>query len=163
MPAHDVERIHQAASHLPALRGGERAPTPSRKLARAVSTEAFEVRAVEGTGSERRLHVQVPLGSRFFEGHFDGMPMLPGVASVVAIAHREASRTLGPLGAPRRMTRVKFTEAILPGDRLVVSLAREHEEAEVRVRFRIERIVSDAPRMASSGTLIYASTVGSSA
>jgi 3-hydroxymyristoyl/3-hydroxydecanoyl-(acyl carrier protein) dehydratase len=120
-------------------------------------TELFEIESTTGTGDERVVRLRVPIrGSRFFEGHFDGMPMLPGVAQVVAIAHREAERTFGALGSPRRMSRVKFQDTILPGDALSLSLTREAGEQTV-VRFKIERMLAAGPRVASSGTLTYQS------
>jgi 3-hydroxymyristoyl/3-hydroxydecanoyl-(acyl carrier protein) dehydratase len=122
-----------------------------------VSTERFEIVATEGEGDERRIALRVPASSRFFEGHFEGMPMLPGVAEVVAIAHREAARVFGPLGAPLRMSRIKFQETIRPLDSLALGLTRENGEGQITVRFRIERVVEGEARIAGSGTLTYAS------
>ncbi len=124
----------------------------------STTTERFEIGATEGVGDARRITLRVPASSRFFEGHFDGMPMLPGVAEVVAIAHREADRVFGPLGAPVRMSRIKFQETILPLDSLALGLTRENDEGETIVRFRIERVVDGIARIAGSGTLTYAST-----
>lgn len=118
--------------------------------------ETFEIESTQGEGHERVVRLVVPRASRFFEGHFDGMPMLPGVAQVVAIAHREATRTFGALGSPRRLSRVKFQDTILPGDRLTVSLTREPGE-ETLVRFRIERVLGEGAKVASSGTIAYGS------
>ena len=123
-----------------------------------MSTERFEILATEGEGDERRIALRVPASSRFFEGHFEGMPMLPGVAEVVAIAHREAVRVFGPLGAPLRMSRIKFQETILPLDSLALGLTRENGEAKTTVRFRIERVIDGQARIAGSGTLTYAGT-----
>jgi 3-hydroxymyristoyl/3-hydroxydecanoyl-(acyl carrier protein) dehydratase len=120
-----------------------------------VSTEQFEIVATEGTGDARQVTLRVPASSRFFEGHFDGMPMMPGVAEVVAMAHREADRVFGPLGAPVRMSRIKFQETILPLDALAVGLERENAGEQTIVRFRIERLIEGARRIAGSGTLTY--------
>jgi 3-hydroxymyristoyl/3-hydroxydecanoyl-(acyl carrier protein) dehydratase len=118
-------------------------------------TERFEIESTSGTGDERVVRLRVPAsGSRFFEGHFDGRPMLPGVAQVVAIAQREAERTFGALGSPRRLSRVKFQDTILPGDALTLSLTRE-TGPDTLVRFKIERMLEAGPRVASSGTITY--------
>ncbi len=122
-----------------------------------MGSEAFEIESTSGTGDERVVRLRVPVGSRFFEGHFEGRPMLPGVAQVVAIADREARRTLGPLGDPQRMSRLKFQDVIVPGDSLSLSLSRE-TGTETVVRFRIERMIAEGPRVASSGTLTYRAT-----
>ena len=124
-----------------------------RIVSRHVS-EAFEIESTSGSDEQRIVRLRVPLSSRFFEGHFDGMPMLPGVAQVVAIAHREAERVFGPLSAPTRMSRLKFQDVIKPGDALSLSLTRERG-AETIVRFRIERLLAEGPRVASSGTIAY--------
>ena len=117
-------------------------------------TERFEIESTSGAGETRVVRMRVPVRSRFFEGHFEGLPMLPGVAQVVAIAHREAERTFGALGSPRRMSRVKFQDTILPGDALSLSLTRERG-TETVVRFKIERLLPEGPRVASSGTITY--------
>ncbi len=121
-----------------------------------MSTERFEIVTTEGAGDVRRVTLRVPADSRFFEGHFEGMPMLPGVAEVVAIAHREALRVFGPLGRPVRMSRIKFQETILPLDALALGLERENGQGQTIVRFRIERVIDGAARIAGSGTLTYA-------
>ena len=108
--------------------------------------------ATEGTGDERVVRLRVPTGSRFFEGHFEGMPMLPGVAQLVAIAQREAERTFGALGTPTRMSRLKFQDVIVPGDSLTLTLSRDVGPT---IRFRIERVLPEGPRIASSGTITY--------
>ncbi len=117
--------------------------------------ERFEVESTSGAEQDRVVRLRVPEGSRFFEGHFEGRPMLPGVAQVVAMAHREAERVFGPLGVPRRMSRMKFTEVILPGDALSLSLSRDRAGTESLVRFRIERLLPEGPRVASTGTIAY--------
>lgn len=124
-----------------------------------MGNEGFEVESTSGEGDERAVRMRVPVDSRFFEGHFEGRPMLPGVAQVVAIAQREAARVFGALGTPIRMSRVKFQDVILPGDALTLTLTRATSEApsETLVRFRIERVLSEGPRVASSGTITYAS------
>lgn len=80
--------------------------------------------------------------------------MLPGVAQIVAIAQREAERTFGALGTPRRMSRLKFQDVIVPGDSLALTLTREVTEGTL-VRFRIERLLPEGARVASSGTITY--------
>jgi 3-hydroxymyristoyl/3-hydroxydecanoyl-(acyl carrier protein) dehydratase len=102
-----------------------------------------------------RVAVFVPLGSWFFDGHFEGRPMLPGVAQVVAIAHAQAEALFGPLGPPRRLARVKFQAVVKPGDELVLELAREQAE-ETKIRFVLSLLrPGEAPEIASSGVLVY--------
>ena len=119
-----------------------------------MGTERFEVGQTTGEGNARAIALRVPTDSRFFEGHFEGMPMLPGVAQLVAIAHREGERVFGALGAPTRVSRLKFQDTILPGDALSLTLERE-PGAQTTLRFRIERLLPEGARVASSGTLTY--------
>ena len=106
----------------------------------------------------------------FFEGHFEGNPMLPGVAQVLALVDGEARRSfpaLEGLGA-RRMSRLKFQATIRPGDALELGLAlesaqpresepRESQPHEPQVRFRIDRVTQHGLERASSGVLAYSS------
>jgi len=119
-----------------------------------MGTERFEIELTSGIGDDVVVGLRVPTDSRFFEGHFEGRPMLPGVAQIVAIAHREARRVFGPLGAPTRISRLKFQDVIVPGDRLSLTLTRTRGD-EPTVRFRIERVLESGPRVASSGTIAY--------
>ena len=121
-----------------------------------MGTERFEVGETTGAGDERVIALRVPVDSRFFEGHFEGMPMLPGVAQLVAIAHREGERVFGTLGTPTRVSRLKFQDTILPGDALSLTLQRE-PGAQTTLRFRIERALPEGRKVASSGTLTYES------
>lgn len=64
--------------------------------------------------------VRVPEESPWFDGHFPGHPVLPGIAQLGMVADliQEA------LGFPARVVevgRVRFKQMILPGDQLQVS------------------------------------------
>lgn len=111
----------------------------------------------EASGAEHRLELQVPADLRYFEGHFEGQPMLPGVAQVVALADRHARRLVPGLGPPLRIQRAKFTAVVGPGETLVLTLGPERKDAEVWVRWRLERVTPPSGEpVASSGTLVYA-------
>jgi len=102
-----------------------------------------------------RVPVAVPAGSLYFEGHFEGRPMLPGVAQVVAMAHAQAEVHFGPLGPARRLARLKFQAVVKPGDGLLLELTREPGD-ETKVRFVLAlRRDGEAPETASSGVLVY--------
>jgi 3-hydroxymyristoyl/3-hydroxydecanoyl-(acyl carrier protein) dehydratase len=102
------------------------------------------------------LRVEVPRDLVFFEGHFEGNPMLPGVAQVVALVDAEARRTFASLASrgARGLSRLKFQATIRPGDVLQLGLALE-PGTEPRVRFRIDRVAADATERATSGVLAY--------
>lgn len=101
------------------------------------------------------VSLEVPADSIFFEGHFEGRPMLPGVAQVVALAEEEARRAW-TLGASRKLGRVKFQATITPGARVRLTLeGAEPTDDERVVRFRIET-VGEAPELAAQGTMTFA-------
>lgn len=116
--------------------------------------KTFEIGSPAWDGPDTvRVPVHVPAGCVYFEGHFEGRPMLPGVAQVVALAHAQATRLFGPLGPPTRMARVKFQAVVGPGDDLSLELGRE-VGAETKIRFSLEKR-GGTPEQASSGVLVY--------
>ena len=116
----------------------------------------FIVRSEASGDATHRVTLQVPLDLRYFDGHFEGRPMLPGVAQVAALADRHARRLVAGLGPVLRLQRVKFTAVVTPGERLKLTLTEERKSQEVMVRWRLERPDSpDDARIASSGTLVY--------
>lgn len=76
-------------------------------------------RRQHATGIEFDLHV--PPDCVWFDGHFPGRPILPGVVHVGWAMHFAAQAY--PRGtAPRTLKRVKFKLPILPGARLVLRI-----------------------------------------
>ena len=71
--------------------------------------------------------VHVPADSRWFDGHFPGHPVLPGVAQLsmvfelIAGAFNEAVMV-------REVSRVRFKQMIEPGDHLAVFAASKPEQ-----------------------------------
>lgn len=109
---------------------------------------------MSSAGDELRIAVRVPSDCVYFEGHFAGRPMLPGVAQVVGLAHAQAAVHFAPLGPAIRLMRTKFQAVVVPGDTLTLVLSREQGARETKVRFRLERGLDQA----SSGILVYAAT-----
>lgn len=117
-------------------------------------SEDFVVEEIERTDDVARLRASVPRDLRFFEGHFEGNPMLPGIAQLLALAHRRARAAFGELGREKRIVRVKFEAVIRPGDVLDLTLERGPGigAGETQVRFDISR---EGTRCAS-GAIVYA-------
>ena len=100
-----------------------------------MGTRDFEIgEPVVTADGGARLSVRVPLDLGYFDGHFPGRPIVPGVAQVVLV--ERAARGLWPdLGAPVELRRLKFLETIGPGDELVLELRREGDA----VRYTLAR------------------------
>jgi 3-hydroxyacyl-[acyl-carrier-protein] dehydratase len=75
-----------------------------------------------------------------FAGHFPGQPILPGAAQLDALVLPAVAAARPHWGALRRATRLKFREALRPGDRVVIHLSFAPPPAKPgHVTFRIER------------------------
>lgn len=118
----------------------------------------FVERSIERRGEEVVLTLAVPSDLVFFEGHFEGNPMLPGVAQLVALVDARARRVfaeaLAGMGA-RRVSRLKFQATVRPGEELELGLTLVPGD-EPQVRFRLDRVVGATRETASSGGLGYA-------
>jgi 3-hydroxymyristoyl/3-hydroxydecanoyl-(acyl carrier protein) dehydratase len=81
------------------------------------------------------VQARIPQDLRYLEGHFPGYPIVPGIAQLLPLVY-EPARTIWPdLPAPSGIKRLKFLEALRPGDELEVRLVREPK----RLRFEIHR------------------------
>jgi acyl carrier protein len=79
--------------------------------------------------------VRVPADSAWFDGHFPGRPVLPGIAQL-AMVQDLLGRVLGDGGRIVALSRVRFRQAVGPGARLKVA-TRPRGEAPGTVAFRI--------------------------
>ena len=86
-------------------------------------------------GSHCSLSARVPPDLCYLEGHFEGDPIVPGIAQLVALVWDPARRAWPDLPAPRAITRLKFLDALRPGHEVRVLL----ERGPGRVDFAIER------------------------
>lgn len=96
-----------------------------------------------------RRRVHLPDDYAWFEGHFEGYPVLAGAAQLKALlvpAIEDAYPDLGPL---RRLTRLRWNDRILPGDTLDIRLERRRDDPVVRCK-----IARDG-RTCTAGTLRF--------
>ena len=91
--------------------------------------DSLRLTRVQASGAvAAAFDVQVPDEAWFFEGHFPGFPILPGVATLhtivlPAIAASGLTSALGPHPL-REVRRLKFRHPIRPGHRLRLELTR---------------------------------------
>ncbi|MGE5626212.1 MAG: hypothetical protein ACM3ZT_11760 [Bacillota bacterium] len=94
------------------------------------------------------LDIEVPLDSPWFEGHFDGMAILPGVVQIGWAAHYAGVfYRLGP--DIRALEQIKFRRPISPGARLSLQIMADPATGKARYEYR------DADASYSSGTLNF--------
>lgn len=107
----------------------------------------FRKQAISGT---LMADVHVPADSRWFDGHFPGNPVLPGIAQLSMVAEM-LGRTVDRSLAVRSISRVRFKQPIVPDDHLVVQ-ATAHAENPGTYAFRITK----HDRLVCNGTLTVA-------
>jgi 3-hydroxymyristoyl/3-hydroxydecanoyl-(acyl carrier protein) dehydratase len=107
----------------------------------------FEWGAPTVEAGATRFSIRVPADLKYFDGHFVGDPIVPGVAQIVALAEEGARRAFPELGGSAGLRRVKFMEALRPGD--VLELAVERSDKGVGF------VVLKQGREASRGTLSF--------
>ncbi len=88
------------------------------------AVELPRIEVVTADAESASLSVDVDARLRWFEGHFPGEPLLPGVVQLADIALVGIARVWPELARARRFPRVKFLQAIRPGDRVILSLRR---------------------------------------
>lgn len=81
-----------------------------------------------------------------FQGHFPGVPILPGVMQL-QFAHQVAEEMIGRELSLKAVKKMKFVKVIEPADRISVDL--EGDEGEVRYT------IKKGDEVCSSGVLVY--------
>jgi 3-hydroxymyristoyl/3-hydroxydecanoyl-(acyl carrier protein) dehydratase len=106
----------------------------------------------EVTGDGRQvleIELAVPEDLLYFNGHFEGDPVLPGVVQVNNVALRYVNAAWPSLGRLAGLRRLKFVRVIRPGDR--ISLRLEQKKNPHQIGFTISR----GDTLCTTGTLIF--------
>ncbi|QBK05260.1 hypothetical protein DW355_11305 [Hylemonella gracilis] len=132
-------------------------PAPSAATARAPLPSAHWQQRDEAGAV---LVLDVDAGLLAFDGHFDGVPILPGVAQLDWAARfgQEYTRALFADSAPQtanfsRIDVLKFQRPILPGARVALHLRWEAERGALAFSYRGTE--SGTPVVHSSGRLVF--------
>lgn len=109
---------------------------------------SFEITPAAADATGRAVvTVRVPEDLRYVEGHFPENPIVPGIAQLLPLVYRPAREAWPDLGSLRAIKRLKFLDALRPGQTLEVELLRDAS----RVRFTIRRGETDCTR----GSLVF--------
>jgi 3-hydroxymyristoyl/3-hydroxydecanoyl-(acyl carrier protein) dehydratase len=107
-----------------------------------------EIRATERTARGLRLTLDIPAHLSYFQGHFPGCPLLPGVVQITWAI--ELGRQLIPFsGRFRSLIAVKFTRVILPDTMPTLELGYASERRELEFVYDVDG------RQCSSGTVLF--------
>ncbi|MBN3818431.1 FAD-binding protein [Paraburkholderia sp. Se-20369] len=115
----------------------------------ASTPEGFELLAEWRDADQWHAELRVPPDLAHFDGHFPGLPILPGVVQI-DWAVRLAMRNIPALRAVRSIDQLKFKAPVPPGAVLMLRLAHDAERRRVRFAFR------RGERECTSGTVVYA-------
>ena len=106
--------------------------------------------------------IEVPSGGAYFEGHFPGRPILPGVAELTLILDALARASRSPVSI-QGIVFARLRQLVLPGDRLEL-VAREQEAAHLRFDLKREGVLvangefilgaAHAPRSAAAACVV---------
>ena len=91
--------------------------------------------SIERSAGALRLNFVVPAGLRYFEGHFPGVPLLPGVVQIGWAMELARQHLAVPAGF-RALSNVKFTRVIQPGTAVSLSLRMADEGRELHFEYR---------------------------
>jgi acyl-coenzyme A synthetase/AMP-(fatty) acid ligase len=92
-------------------------PSAEFEIARALSR-------LDGGVEQLGLTVRAPAGLIYFQGHFEGHPILPGVVILRDLVLRETQRAWPELRHLRRLARVKFNRPLRPDDTFTLRITR---------------------------------------
>ena len=108
---------------------------------------------VSCSGLNHALNLYIPTDLKFFDGHFPGTPILPGVVQISWAIHY-GGQIFGALGEFRRLEKLKFQNVIQPGDTLRLALVWNAENRTLTFNYNGETEVYASGRITfSSGDI----------
>ncbi|HHY6928917.1 TPA: AMP-binding protein [Burkholderia ambifaria] len=127
-----------------------RGKLPAAALAAAFTAtpEGFELLASWRSDDALHYELRVPPTLAHFDGHFPGLPILPGVVQIDWAA-RLAGREMPAVGDIRSIEHLKFKAPVPPGAVLALRLAHDPVRGHTRFAFRC------GGRECTSGVLVY--------
>ena len=111
-------------------------------------------------GRSGRAAKAVSCGEAFFQGHFPGQPIMPGILQITAMSQLSSLLLMNGEKQPdlvpwlAKMRRIKFRKPVLPGSLMVVESEIVNQEENGRIEFRTATRIDG--EIACSGNLVMA-------
>jgi len=133
-----------------ALPHDARGKLPAAALAQAFAprAEGVEVLAEARDGNDLHYELRVPPSLIHFDGHFPGVPILPGVVQL-DWAIRLASEQVPGIQGLASVDRLKFMAPVRPGALLALTLSHDAPRRRVQFAYRL------GDRDCASGVIVY--------
>ncbi|HEY4350529.1 MAG TPA: AMP-binding protein [Paraburkholderia sp.] len=127
-----------------------RGKLPAAALAQAFGprAEGIEVLAEARDGNDLHYELRVPPSLVHFDGHFPGVPILPGVVQLDWAIHLASEHVTG-IHAVSSIDRLKFTAPVRPGALLALTLSHDAPRRRVQFAYRL------GERDCASGVIVY--------
>jgi hypothetical protein len=155
----DALRAHGKAAFVAALNRAQTGLPPDVRAWRLVSDLHDPTEDADDSSNRARLRLVrrhagdsleatlfVPFDLRVFEGHFEGIPIVPGIVQVawaLAVAHDH----LPHAGTFRGINAVKFRRLVRPGMELQLAMQWSAATRELRFEFRHEAVTMAIGRL----------------
>lgn len=117
-------RLWRFVARIPENAQGKRVVADLRALFGGPAFEMPTIKKRRIDGDEAQFDLELNSDLRWFDGHFPGQPILPGVAQL-HIAALLAEEIWGIQPSGREMSRIKFRRVMQPGDSLTLTLTRK--------------------------------------
>ncbi|MEX1152801.1 AMP-binding protein [Parvibaculum sp.] len=118
----ECPRFWRFVPRVPENAQGKRVAAEMRALFKSAELPQIDASDIDGERARFELRLQPEL--RWFEGHFPGQPILPGVAQL-HIAALLAERTWGLVFDGRDMSRIKFKRVMQPEEHISLTLVKD--------------------------------------
>lgn len=86
-----------------------------------------------GDTVSHRFRLRAPPELKYFEGHFEGEPILAAVVQLDVVILPRIERLWPDLGPMERATKVKFRSPIRAGDEVTLQLSRSRDRKSVQI------------------------------
>jgi acyl-coenzyme A synthetase/AMP-(fatty) acid ligase/3-hydroxymyristoyl/3-hydroxydecanoyl-(acyl carrier protein) dehydratase len=142
-----VPRKWRFVDALPANAQGKVTPTELGPLFERTAPTVPIVRGLDASvANELVLALHLPAQLAYFDGHFPGSAVLPGVTQLFWV-DLFARQLFDAKGGWRRMEAVKFSRLLLPETDVTLTLESRNDGEQIRFRYAIDGVVCSSGRL----------------